>query len=707
MPSVSPDPDSARANRNSAAPDEGATPNRDQTINQELVRETRNQIRSMVDEISNLAETECSALEFYQGFLTRVTSALASIGGAIWRTNDEGGIRLEYHVNMAESGITQEADVQRPHSKLLFQAIETGEPILIPPHSGESESGGAANPTPHLLVIAPLLIEQKVVGLVEIFQRAGVGPTTQRGYLRFVVQMCKIASDFLKNDQLRSFSLQQSTWRRMQNFVRNVHSSLKVDQTAYAVVNEGRRVLDCDRVCVALKKRGRLQVAAMSGLDTIERRADQVKQLNQLTKAVTKAGEVLWYGGEDEDLPPQIEKQLQEYLDLSHAKLLVVHPLRETVPQAPVEQGQTTSQLPTPGPIIGALIVEQLSDDRLDTSMRQKLEMVVTHSEDALSNAVTHQSMFLAPLWSWLGKTAVIAHTRNLPKTIAVLVAAVGLSAIFCLVPASFTLQADGKLKPEQQSEIFADIGGVLQSVLVPTDPQAIVEQGQLLAVMTSHELMAEIQDLQGNISQTNEKIKKLYRVPHAEMTKLENLMVEGDLAEAQKSRDSLENLLRLKQEEAELLNVRAPVRGHVVNWQLRQNLLRRPVQKGQNLMTIIDPETPWQIELEFPERRVSHLLQARSESSEPLAVTFTLASHPGREFRGHLLKVDNQLAVHGDQGNVVLVRIAIDETEIPEELLRSGTRVSAQLHAGTRSLGYVWFHELSETVQATWLLWF
>ena len=118
----------------------------------------------------------------------------------------------------------------------------------------------------------------------------------------------------------------------------------------YAIANEGRRVLDCDRVCVALKKGRQVQVVAMSGLDTIERRADQVKRLTQLAKVVTNAGEILWYDGDDEDLPPQIEKRLHEYLDLSHAKWLVIS-ATPRVASFPHQQTRRKKKKPDPSKV--------------------------------------------------------------------------------------------------------------------------------------------------------------------------------------------------------------------------------------------------------------------------------------------------------------------------------------------------------------------
>ena len=192
-------------------------------------------------------------------------------------------------------------------------------------------------------------------------------------------------------------------------------------------------------------------------------------------------------------------------------------------------------------------------------------------------------------------------------------------------------------------------------------------------------------------------------------MSDFELRQAEADMNEAFVRFNNYSLQLEIKRRQLEFLNVRAPATGTVVNWKLRENLLRRPVQRGQNLMTIVDPDTEWTVELELPERRTIHLQQALNNVKNPedIQVTFTLASNPGKQFHGKLTRLDQRLDVHSDDGNALLVRVAFDESDIPPELLRDGTRVTAKIEVGTRSLGYVWLHELFETVRASVMFWF
>ena len=166
-------------------------------VDPQLVDQTKNQIRNLVQEIADLAKTECSVEDFYEGFLTRTTSALASIGGAVWvRDSDNDPLKLQYHINLKKTKLAKDKKAQVRHGRLLKKLADSGEPTLVGPDSGATGDDLPGNPTEYLLIVGPLKIDNQTIGLVEIFQRPGAGPTTQRGYVRFLMQMCEIASDF-------------------------------------------------------------------------------------------------------------------------------------------------------------------------------------------------------------------------------------------------------------------------------------------------------------------------------------------------------------------------------------------------------------------------------------------------------------------------------------------------------------------------------
>ena len=70
--------------------------------------------------------------------------------------------------------------------------------------------------------------DQGPQGVLEIFQRPGARITTQRGYLRFLLQICEFAGDFLKAGRLRHLSEKQTLWEQLETFTRSAHEKLDV-----------------------------------------------------------------------------------------------------------------------------------------------------------------------------------------------------------------------------------------------------------------------------------------------------------------------------------------------------------------------------------------------------------------------------------------------------------------------------------------------
>jgi biotin carboxyl carrier protein len=514
--------------------------------------------------------------------------------------------------------------------------------------------------------------------------------------------MADLAGEFLSNQRIQSFAEQQAMWQQLEHFIRSVHQGLDPKQTIYTIANEGRRLIDADRLSVATGAGRHCRVEAVSGLDSIERRAEQVKDLGRLAATVIRAGQPLWFDGDDTELPPQIEKRLHEYVDKSHCKMLAIIPLNESHVDPTQENSPPESAKP-----IGALIIEQLKDSRISTALQQRAELVATHSETALTNALDHHGIFLMPVWKMLGKITAAFRGGRLAKTTTILACLAGLFAFLVLFPCPFGLGAKGSLVPEVQHEVFAQVDGVLQEVFVSDAEETFVRQGQPLALMTNNDLMVEIENLKGRIQEAREKLNTNQIIQSQKrLEQVDRQMIAGEINSALQTIKSLTNELGLKEEEAKLLQVVSPADGRVVNWQVRQNLLRRPVLRGQNLMTIIDPDTQWQVELELPERRLAHLMKAQAQNAEPLEVTFGLVSHPGVEYKGFVLHMDQKLDVHSDEGNTALLRIGFANNDVSPDLLRAGTRVTAKVHCGTRSIGYVMFHELIETVQSSVLFW-
>ena len=661
----------------------------------QLIEQTKHQIRSIVQEIGQLAQSDIPLAEFYDGFLTRVVSALAAEGGALWTVDANGQLHLQYQVNLSKTQLTEDDEGFARHTLLLDRIVQRGEPMLVPPKSGSPDVDEPGNPTDLLLVLAPLQSGGEAHGVVEIFQRPGTGPTTQRGYLRFLCQMCDLAGDFLKNRRLRHFSHRQVLWESLEQFIRAAYADLDPEQVAYVIANEGRRLIQCDRVSVAIGSGRSLRIKAVSGVDRIDTRAESVRLLGNLTAAVLRTGETFWYAGDSSNIAPEIERPLHAHLDESHARVVAVVPL---CPRAAKEDGgpdgnHADSQAP-----IGALIVEKIKDGRVEEGFSGRVEAVADHGGAAMANAIAHHSLFLLPLWRTLGKARWLVRARNLPKTAIACVVASALLAVMFLVPADFELEGRGTLEPRDKHDIYAAVDGVVTDVAV--EHGSHVEPNQIVARLRNTDVDVAIVELLGKQMATQEEILSLQRDLLSKRIRDpdQHDRMSGRLIQLRKSAENLAEQLALYRRKEEQLVIRSPMRGEIVTWKTHDRLGRRPVRTGQVLMTVVDPAGPWELLIDMPERRMGFVERARRESDEPLKVAFQLASNPGDQFEGRVIEVRRVADTQPDGETTVRIRVGIDKDRLPE--LRPGVTATAKVDCGRQSIGYVYFHDVISFVQ-------
>ena len=79
------------------------------------------------------------------------------------------------------------------------------------------------------------------------------------------------------------------------SFTQHVHSSLETRRVAFTLANEGRALIGCDRTSVALVHGRKARLLSISGVDTLNRRAASVRDLESLIAAVVAVDEPLWY----------------------------------------------------------------------------------------------------------------------------------------------------------------------------------------------------------------------------------------------------------------------------------------------------------------------------------------------------------------------------------------------------------------------------
>jgi hypothetical protein len=101
----------------------------------------------------------------------------------------------------------------------------------------------------------------------------------------------------------------------------------------------------------------------------------------------------------------------------------------------------------------------------------------------------------------------------------------------------------------------------------------------------------------------------------------------------------------------------------------------------------------------DVPDRDIAHV-QAAQRDGQPLRVSLVAATDLNTRRVGAVTDIARVVTHDPLEGPVVVVTVAVEPQ--PGFDARPGATVYPRIHCGRRSLGYVWFRRLYETV-ASW----
>jgi multidrug efflux pump subunit AcrA (membrane-fusion protein) len=627
--------------------------------------------------------------EFYRQYITETVDVLGVVAGAVWIADRTGRPRL-----VAQYPI--EAGPLASFEPLVRNVFAEGFGTIVPPDGPTAASRPAdaktakprRNPTEWIAMLYPVRLGTTTQGVTLVLLDAGVPRAMLPDLGRVLVPICDFAAEFLYRTTAEAAThtdggSAEDDDATLAQFALRAHAGLDLHRTAQTVAGEVRRLVDCDRVGIGLYQRRQATALAFSGQDHFDRRSNLVRCWERLAGTVAATGEPLTFPIDDERPLPQIESALAALVEESQARHVVVVPLAVGDDEP-----------------IAVLTVEQIGAGRqLSPTARRRLTDLAPHAATALANAVRHETLpfrFLATL-----PLAARAATslRNLPRTLLVgglLAATIG-ALVF--VPWDFTVEAPGTLQPVVRREVFAAADGTVDQIYVRSGDQ--VAAGAPLLDLRNTELDFGEADLLKQINETEQELlnaERFYKQGR-NLTPEDQSRLPGQIALLEQRRENLNRQAVLMNEKRRQLRITSPLAGQVATWNVTELLAQRPVRRGQALLSLVDPAGEWEVEVRLPEDRLGSVVEAQRDLRPDLDVTFLVATEPGKEYVGKVEHVSLAAEPHGEEGNVVKLRAAVDKRQLTH--LHPGADVRVRVHCGSRSLGYVLFHDVWAFVQS------
>jgi hypothetical protein len=643
-----------------------------------------------LDELSRLAQTAISRQDFYAALLDRAICVLAAEGAAAWYAPAGeprtllAQIRFPRPLLSSDRGFSGGSGSQR-----------LTEVVVLPPFARAGARYPSDHPYPWPLAIAPLVADACSQVVVEVVLDRNAGANVQRGAEHLLGVMSEIAADYERRRELSRLRERDARAARFTDLVLRLHAALDLKATAYAVANDGRQWIECDRLSVLSAKDGRAVTLAVSAVDHIDRRSAQVVALERLAAAVAAIGEaVVWHETNGEALPPQIQAALQEYLDKGHARQLIALPI---FPPVADDAQRTHPQISAQA----VLIAESFVADAPLEAFVERGRALAGMTRTALNNAFTYQALPLLPVQRQIAAAIGALGRRPLAAWLAFGAAAI-VATVLAAAPAEFVVEVEGALQPQVRRNLFAPSDAIVEKVLVVHGAE--VAKGETLLRLHSPALDLDRSRLTGELQTARSRLSAVRTArsrPQKPMGADENELAseEEQLAEQVAG---LENQLSVVEQLRGELVVTSPLEGVVLTWNTHESLDDRPVKQGQVLLTVAEATGSWVVELQVPDADAGHVLAAHRGDSEPLPVTFLLASDPGLTHRGQLEQIAQ--TTHTSGGATVAQAVANVAGPLPQTA-RAGGGVTARIHCGQRSLGYVWLHDLIDFVRTTF--WF
>jgi multidrug efflux pump subunit AcrA (membrane-fusion protein) len=688
-----------------------------------LELQTWQELEDVFARLSQLARSPVAPQEFYRTVLDQSVRALSAEGGALWLRAAGGALQVAVQTGRAAGAASRDERAQRVHQSLLLQVAAEGQVVSISPQS-ESDGSEALNLTDHVLVFGPVksLVDDAhnatagktkvgvTLAIVELWMRADASPAMYRGCEQFLMGVCDIAADYHAFEERRRLLDEDRHRTELLNLGGRVHSQLKLSATAYEVANEGRRVLDCDRLSVLMARGRRCRLLATSGVSRFERRSGAARRLEKIAQMVRRTDEPAFYADGQCDALPPVADAIERHVADSHARHMAAIPVRWPAKPTEDDGAVATKRSRRRRRPVFVLIAEQF-DSREGELHRDWLVEIAEVCSTALYNAREADRLPLRWFVRPLGKLthAIVAH---LPLTLLAVTAVVAAVVALVKVPADFNIDAPGTLQPVVRRDVFAPRSGIVSEVLVQHN--GAVKAGQPLVRMRDPALELELKRVDGEMETVQKQLDAVRATKTnravKDPTPIDSYRLSAEERELEQKLANSRHERELLQHERDQLVVTSPIAGRVLTWDVGHQLLARPVERGEVLVTVADLAADWQLELDVPDDRIGYVLTAQHEMKSDLPVRFRLSSEEQAEHVGKIVEVCQTANVAPDKASrpkpTIVTKVAFDTPELMTAVggeLRPGVSAHAQIACGQRPLGYVWFHDIWDAAIQWW----
>ncbi|MEQ1473247.1 MAG: GAF domain-containing protein [Candidatus Acidiferrum sp.] len=569
----------------------------------------------------------------------------------IWLLQPDERVELTHQAG-SDATIRQGSSL-RPGEGIAGSVSDTGESALVA--SAEDERLLARNRDVQdgrvaSLVVVPILDKGALVGVIEAVNKMD-GTLFDEDDLFVLTSMAETASTALHNAGLLLAERKVEILETLVTVSHEITSTLNLERMLQTIVNAPQAVIPYDRAAIALERRGRFKLSAVSGVTQVNTDSPDIAPLNEILQWAALSEEVIHVRQVGEEVDAEREEtraKFERYFNETGRRAFYAMPLSD-------DTGR-----------VGILSLESTDPDFLSQAHIEILAVLAGQATVALRNAQMYKEVpfisVLEPVLERKRKFMAMEKKRR-GMIIALTTAALIFLGIF---PLPLRVDGDAVVAPAHRAQVQPEIEGVVGKVYVHEGER--VTRGQVLADM-------EAWDYRSALAEAEAKYQtSILQVNHA--------LAGNDTGEAGVQRVQADYWKSEVDRARELLDrtqLRSPIDGVIATPHI-ENAAGRRLQHGESFAEVMDSsQTVVDVAIDDVD---AGLLKPG------LAAVMKLNSYATKTFRGRVAVVSPKAEMqHEDR--VFFARVALEN---PGGELLAGMEGRGKVTVGWYPAGYVLF---------------
>jgi RND family efflux transporter MFP subunit len=555
-------------------------------------------------------------------------------------------------VSRAGSDETLELNtLQQPGEGIAGDVSDDGNLVLIVDPNDERlrlRNDDLADGAIFSLLAASVMDRESLVGVVEVINRNDGLPFDEDDEF-LLVNICETASNALHNASLLLAERKIEILETLVTVSKEITSTLNMEGVLQTVVNGTKAVVPYDRAAVALERRGKLQVRAVSGLDQIRLGDAEVAKLRDLLEwaAVTNDEIHIKQKGEEVDANrEETRAKFIGYFEHTGMRAFYAVPLLDD------------------GGRIGILSFESTDPEFLTDAHVEMIRILAAQVTVALRNAELYKEVpfigVIEPLMQRKKRFMALGKRRRALMLTAFTI----MILVLIFFPIPMRLAGDATVEPQNTAQIQPEVDGVVRSISVHEGDA--VKAGAVLAELDDWEYRSALATAQAKYNGSMAEMNRALAANDGTEAGVQRLQSDFWLSELERARERLEKT-----------RVRSPIDGLVTTPNV-DTLVGRHLSKGDTLAEVVNTSNAM-VDVAIDQDEVTFLRPGEEASVK-------LESFPIKTFDGRVLIVSPKSTSTGDD-RVFFVRVSVPN---PDGTIRSGMQGRGKVWAGWRPAGYV-----------------